>query len=384
MIIWETFWINCRRIMSDTIEKRDRPSTLKSSGMGTAKAAAIKRNSITIPYWARALVPIILALILTGILLSILGKNPLTFYWNIIDRGIINPWGLQDSINRMAPLLLVGASLIVSFRAGLWNIGVDGQFVLAAVFVSATAPLVLPVMPMALAMFVLVLLGAAIGAIWSIGPALLRAYYGINEIITTLMMVFLGVLLGSLLTKTVFNDPDNKVHQTIGLTVEDRWPALFGSSVHVGIILALVLIVLTHVVMTRTAFGLKLRVVGTNSRMAAHAGLPVARLTVAAFAISASLAGLAGTVEVLGRIGHVRGGWDPHYGLYMIPFAFLARFHGGALIGLTAFFAVYSIGGEYAARKAQLPSAFVLVVIGLILILLALTEYFNERLDKKP
>ena len=80
----------------------------------------------------------------------------------------------------------------------------------------------------------------------------------------------------------------------------------------------------------------------------------------------------------------MRGGWDPHYGLYMIPFAFLARFHGGALIGFTAFFAVYSIGGEYAARKAQLPSAFVLVVIGLILILLALTEYLNERLEKKP
>lgn len=370
--------------MSETSETREQPETLETAPADVAQAASTKRGGIAIPYWAQAFIPIIVALILTGLILLALGKDPLTFYWNIIDRGIVNPWGLQDSINRMTPLLLVGAALIVSFRAGLWNIGVDGQFVLAAVFVSATAPIALPVMPLPLAMFVLVLLGAAMGAIWSIGPALLRAYYGINEIVTTLMMTFLGVLLGALLVKTVFNDPQNKVHQTVGLAVEDRWPVLFGSSVHIGIILALAAVLLTHFVMTRTAFGLKLRMVGTNPRAAAHAGLSVPRLTLAAFAISAALAGLAGTVEVLGRIGHVRGGWDPHFGLYMIPFVFLARFHGGALIGFAAFFAVYSIGGEYAARKAQLPSVFVLVVIGLILILLALTEYLNERLERKP
>ena len=369
--------------MSEMNNERDQSDVLEGTRADVAETGLMKPGGIAIPHWVRAFIPIVLALFLTGLILLLLGKDPINFYWNVIDRGVVNPWGLQDSINRMSPLLMVGAALIVSFRAGLWNIGVDGQFVLAAVFVSAIAPLVLPVMPIAIAMVFLVLLGAAIGAIWSIGPALLRAYYGINEIITTLMMTFLGVLLGALLVKSVFNDPQNKVHQTVGLAVEDRWPVLFGSSVHIGIILALAVIIITHVIMTRSSFGLKLRVVGTNPRAAIHAGLSVPRLTLAAFAISAGLAGLAGTVEVLGRIGHVRGGWDPHYGLYMIPFAFLARFHGGAMIGFAAFFAIYSIGGEYAARKAQLPSAFVLVVIGLILILLALTEYLNDRLERK-
>ena len=102
---------------------------------------------LTIPYWIRALIPILLALFFTGIILVCLGKDPFTFYWNIIDRSLVNSWGLQDSLNRMTPLLLIGSALIVSFRAGMWNIGLDGQFVLSAVFTSAIAPLALNVMP---------------------------------------------------------------------------------------------------------------------------------------------------------------------------------------------------------------------------------------------
>jgi len=348
-----------------------------------AKRITIVGRPLTIPYWIRALLPIILALFITGVILLCLGKDPLTFYWNVIDRSLVNSWGLQDSLNRMTPLLLIGAALIVSFRAGMWNIGLDGQFVLSAVFASAIAPLALTVMPSPLAMFCLVSLGILVALIWSIGPALLKAYFQINEIITTLMMTFLGVLLSALLVKTVFNDPENHVHQTVGFSIGDRWPLLFGSSVHVGLIIAFIAILTTHFFVSKTSVGNKLRIVGINPKAAAHAGLSVPKFTIAAFAVSAALTGLAGTIEVAGRIGHIRAGWDPHYGLYMIPFVFLARFNGLALIGFTAFFAAFSIGGEYAARKAQLPSVFVLIIIGLILVFLALTEYLNQKFENK-
>ena len=107
--------------------------------------------------------------------------------------------------------------------------------------------------------------------------------------------------------------------------------------------------------MTRTAFGLKLRVVGANPRAAVHAGLPVPRLTVAVFAISAALVGLAGAVEILGVQGNVRADWNPAYGLPVIPLVFLARFNGFAVIAFVFLFSVLSIGGESAARRLGVP-----------------------------
>ena len=115
--------------------------------------------------------------------------------------------------------------------------------------------------------------------------------------------------------------------------------------------------------MTRTAFGLKLRVVGANPRAAIHAGLPVPRLTVAVFAISAALAGLAGAVDILGVHGNVRADWNPAYGLAVVPLVFLARFNGFASIAFVFLFSVLSIGGESAARRLGVPNFFTLVVV---------------------
>ena len=112
-------------------------------------------------------------------------------------------------------------------------------------------------------------------------------------------------------------------------------PRLFGTTIHSGILIAIAAVVIVHVVMTRTAFGLKLRMVGANPRAAAHAGLNVAKLTFATFALSAGLAGLAGAVEILGVQGTVRADWNPAYGLLVVPLVFLARFHALGVIGFT-------------------------------------------------
>ena len=145
------------------------------------------------------------------------------------------------------------------------------------------------------------------------------------------------------------------------------------------LILALIAVLLVHLMMTRTAFGLKLQIVGANPRAAVHAGLNVARLTFATFALSAGLAGLAGAVEILGVWGTVRADWNPAYGMLVIPIVFLARFHGFAVIGFVLFFAVLLIGGESAARRVGVPQVFVLVLVALLLIFLALVEYLDHR-----
>ncbi|HMB74864.1 MAG TPA: ABC transporter permease, partial [Kiloniellaceae bacterium] len=281
---------------------------------------------------ARVLLPVALALIAGAVLLLLLGKDPLAYYGYVIKRGLLSPTGLQASITRTIPLLTIAAGLIVAFRAGLWNLGVDGQFLLAAVCVAALAPALVTVMPVLPAILICFVVAFAVGALWSLIPALLKARHGINEIISTLMMSFLGVSLANVLIKIPFNDPTTTVPQTATLPVEDRLLRLGDTTIPCGILIALAAVLLVHVMMERTSLGMKLQIVGANPRAARHAGLNLQRLTVVAFALSAGLAGLAGALDVLGVHGTIRADWNPAYGILVIPLVFLARFNGYAVI----------------------------------------------------
>jgi len=327
----------------------------------------------------RILLPVLLALVAGGIILLALGKDPLTYYGYVIERGLLRTSGLEATITRAAPLLMIAAGLIVAFRAGIWNLGVDGQFLLAAVVTAALAPLLVGPLPTWIAWVLCFLAAGLVGAAWSLLPALLKARYGINEIITTLMMSFLGVSFANVLVKLAFNDPETTVPQTLTLPVEERLWRLFDSTVNVGIIFAVGMVLAVHLTMTRTAFGLRLQIVGANPRAAVHAGLNVGLLTYATFALSAGLAGMGGAVDILGVYGNVRADWNPGYGLLVIPLVFLARFNGYATLLFVFFFSVLAIGGESAARRLGVPNFFVLVLVGLLLIFLALVEFLDHR-----
>jgi len=326
----------------------------------------------------RVLIPVLLALAIGGLVLLILGKDPLAYYGYVLRRGLLTWGGLQETFTRMAPLLLIAAGLIVAFRAGIWNLGGDGQFLLAAVITAALAPALIQVLPRGLTLIACMIVSIAVAALWSLIPAILKARYGVNEIVTSLMMSFLGISFANVLVKLLFWDPETTVPQTRTLPVEDRLPRLFDSTIHLGVLIALAVVVLVHLMMTRTAFGLKLQVVGANPRAAVHAGLDVSRLTIATFAISAGLIGLGGSMEILGVWGVVRADWNPAFGLLVVPLVFLARFNGYAVIGFTLFFSALMIGGESAARRVGVPQDFVLLLVALLLIFLALVEYLDH------
>jgi general nucleoside transport system permease protein len=326
----------------------------------------------------RVLTPVILALVLGGIVLGALGKDPLEYYGYVAQRGLLRWGGLQETLTRMAPLLMIAAGLIVAFRAGIWNLGGDGQFLLAALVAAVLAPQLLGTLPRGLILLLCMVAGALAGALWSLIPALLKALYGVNEIITTLMMSFLGTSLASVLIKVFFRDPDSTVPQTRGLPVAERLPRLFGTTLHAGLVIALIAVMLVHWMMRRTSFGLKLQVLGANRAAALHAGLQVKRLTLVAFALSAGLVGLAGATEVLGVWGSVRAGWNPAFGLLVVPVVFLARFNGYAVIGVTLFFSALITGGESAARRSGVPQDYVLLLVALLLLFLAVVEYLDQ------
>ncbi len=326
---------------------------------------------------ATSVLPVLGAVLASGVVLLAVGIDPLAYYGLVVQRGLLSMRGLQETVTRTAPLLLLGASLIVSFRAGLWNLGVDGQFLLGAVLTAAAAPVAAATLPLPLAWAACMAVGMATAALWALLPALLRATQGVNEIVTTLMMNFLGVSLANVLIKLVFTDPATTIPITRTLPVDDRLPRLFGTTISLGVPLALAVLVATHLVMTRTAAGLRLRMLGANARAARHAGLRVARLTVASIVISGALAGLAGAVVVLGTLGNVRAEWNPAYGMAIIPLVFLARMNGFAVIGLAFLFAMLSIGAEGAAIRLGVPHYYNFALVGLLLLFLGLVEFLG-------
>ncbi|HEY4162483.1 MAG TPA: ABC transporter permease [Dongiaceae bacterium] len=325
----------------------------------------------------RILLPVLAALVMGGIILLILGKNPLEYYGYVARRGLLTWGGFQETLTRMSPLLLIAAGLIVAFRAGIWNLGGDGQFLLGAVITAALAPVLIETLPRGITLIVCMTVSTLVGAAWSLIPAILKSKYGVNEIVTSMMMSFLGTSFANVLVKLVFWDPGTTVPQTRTLPVADRLPNVVGT-VHCGVLIALAVVILVHLMMTRTAFGLKLQVVGANPAAAVHAGLNVGWLTILTFAISAGLIGLGGSVEILGVFGTVRADWNPAYGLLVVPLVFLARFNGYGVIGFTLFFSALMIGGESAARRVGVPNHFVLVLVALLLIFLAVVEYLDH------
>jgi len=327
-----------------------------------------------------AAVPIVLALVVNGILLAALGRDPFTFYADMFDRGLIQWEGFQESIIRSAPLLLIAAGLIVAFRANLWNLGADGQFLLGAALTAGLAPSLLESLGVWPMLLITMAVAAVAGGAWTLIPAILRGRYGVNEIITTLMMSFIGIGVANVLVKGPFKTDVGGVARTDVVAFDERFPLLFDTRIHLGFVIAVVAILAVHVLMTRTSLGLRLRVLGANPRAALHAGLRPVRLTVLAFAISGALIGLSGSVEILGVQGSFRADFNPAYGLLVIPLVFLARLNAIGSLVLVIAFSVIQIGGESAARQAEVTSDILFVLVGLMLLFMAVIEYLRVRL----
>jgi ABC-type uncharacterized transport system permease subunit len=326
----------------------------------------------------RSILPLLLALVAGGALIGALGHNPFGFYHDIYSGGIeLDAW--QDSLMRAATLTPIALGLIVVFRANIWNLGYQGQFLLSAAMVAGAGPHVARHLSPTPTLIVLFFVGGITGAVWTLIPAILKAWYQTNEIITTLMMTFIGISLAAILVKGPFQDFSSNVPQTSLLPLDDMLPTIPGTRTHIGVVIAAVLVLVVHYTTTRTSFGLKLQVLGANPRAAVHVGLDPKRVILSAFVCSGALIGVAAAVEVLGIWGYVRADFNPAYGDAVIPFVFLARLNALAVVPFILFYSVLSIGGDFAAQDSGLPVDFLLVIIGLTLLFMVFIEYLGRN-----
>lgn len=341
----------------------------------SAPAPALGRVTETV---IRSLVPILLALVAGGAVLMALGANPIDFYRNVWSGGVdFSAW--EDTIMRMAPLTLIACGLIFVFKAGIWNLGIDGQFLLAGAVIAGLGPELYGTMPDALMFLILFVVAGIVASVWTIVPALLRAHYGVNEIVTTLMTSFIGINLANILIKGPFQDPESNVPQTRAIPFTNLLPTIPGSRIHIGVVVAAAAALVTWFLMSRTAFGLRLAILGANARAATHVGISVPRLILTSFMVSGAFIGLAATAEIMGIWGYVRSDWNPAFGLLVVPLVFLARFNAIAVIPFVAALALLTIGGDFATQEAGVSNEFTLLLVGLVLLFMGVTELLGRR-----
>lgn len=323
---------------------------------------------------------ILAALATGGIILLMVGLDPVKAYYELFSRGMATHLGITETIIKMAPILMVSAGLILAFKAGLWNIGTDGQFLMGAIVVGWAAPSLVGTLPHGVALLVLGLLGFLGGLLWAVIPAVLKAKYGLNEIITTLMMNFVGLNVTTWLVKGPLKDRTVVPPQTPVIPLEGRLPHIPLTRIHIGLIAGIICLIAIYLLIKRTTFGFHLRVLGENRKAAIHWNINVNRVTILVLLISGGLAGLAGANDVLGIKGLFQAEWNPGYGFAAIPLVCLANLNALAVFPLAYFFSFLTVGGELMSRAAGVPVFFVHVIEGLMFLYFAAGEYFQKEM----
>ena len=295
---------------------------------------------------ASPLLAISLTVLLGGVVFAAMGQPPLTALYIYFIDPLTNLWSIEEVLVKAAPLILIGVGLAVTFRANVWNIGAEGQLT-AGAMLGALIPIFFAEWQSPLGLLAMLVLGMLGGAMLAAIPAFLKIRFGVNEILTSLMLVYIAQLLLDWLVRGPWKDPHG--YNFPKSVAFDGWhliPMYGDGRVHMGLIIALVSALILYWVMHRTIKGFEVRVVGSAPRAGAFAGFSQKKMVWFCFLLSGGLAGLAGIIEVAGPIGQLQPNISPNYGFTAIIVAFLGRLNPVGVIFAGLLLAISYIGGE--------------------------------------
>lgn len=339
----------------------DPPTGPEAPEPGRARAAAM----VTLR-WVLALGA---ALVIFGAFLLAKGTDPIEVYqtmWQSI-AGDTNSFG--ELLVQSAPFLLAALAVAVPARAGLFNIGGEGQLLLGGIGAVWMSQLLGNSMTPAVQLTLMALSGAAFGALWALIPALLKLWTFTSEAITSLLLNYVSALLLAYLVHGMWKDPKSfGFPQTRPLALDERWPIIWGNRVHVGIVISVVMAVVVWAVLKFTPWGFRVRVVGGNAEAARRAGFRVGAITVGAMAFGGALAGLAGMIEVTGVEGQARPGMMAGYGFIGFLASWLVRHDPLKIIGSALLLGAIAVGGNGLKLSAGLSGASVYILMSLMLL----------------
>jgi simple sugar transport system permease protein len=315
-------------------------------------------------------------------LFLLLGQDPVRAISIIFLEPLTSKFGITEILVKATPLIIIAVGLSLGFRAGVWNIGAEGQYTIGALTGGMVALAIYP-QPGLWVLPLMCLAGAAGGAAWAAIPAFLRTRFNANEILVSLMLTYVAILLLSVLVHGPLRDPQGfNFPESRLFHASAKMPILVpGSRMHVGLLVALAVVATAWVLLARHVVGFQIKVLGQAPDAARFAGFSESRIVWICLLISGGLAGLAGLFEAAGPVGQLVPALPVGYGFTAIIVAFLGRLNpvgillAGLLMGLTY------IGGEAAQIALKLPSAVTSVFQGMLLFfLLACDVLVNYRL----
>ena len=336
-----------------------------------------KRNDIPkILYFFTPIIAIILTIIGGGIIFFVLGFNPIQALKFFFITPISNLYGLSELLLKATPLCLIAIGLSFCFKSNNWNIGAEGQLTFGAIVGGGVALLfynqegfyILPT---------IIIAGAIGGMFFALIPAVLKTFFNTNEILVSLMLVYVSKLLLDYLVVGPWSNPEGfNFPETRQFSESARMPVLFdGLRVHAGIFLALAAVVLSWFVLYKTYLGFQIKVSGLSLKTAKYAGFKGKTMILIVFMISGGCAGLAGVGEITGPIGQLHRMISPDYGFTAIIVAFLGRLNPFGIIFASLIVALTYLGAETAQIFLQIPKYTGQVFQGMILFFLLASDY---------
>jgi len=350
---------------------------------------ALEKRPSPSRFWASVTPALAVALTMVagGVLFALLGTDPLvalrTIFWDPVF-GEFAFYYRGQLLVKAAPLILIAIGLSLGFRAGIWNIGAEGQYIIGAIcgagaglaFFPSDSALIFPLM---------ILAGLAGGFLWAMIPALLKVRFGTNEILVSLMLVYVAEALLASASQGLLRNPDGMGFP--GSRNFRDFPAgrndfiIESAGLHWGGLAAILAVIAAYVLLSRHMLGFQIRLTGSAPRAAKFGGVQPARLIVFCLGLSGALAGLAGMFEVTGPAGQITIDFNSNYGFTAIIVAFLGRLHPLGIAAAGLLMALTYIGGEAAQSSLGLPAAAIQLLQGMLLFfLLAVDVFANFRI----
>ncbi len=333
-------------------------------------------------------IAVILTMIAGGAMFGLLGQNPFeaikVIFWDPLFTEPFASYSRPQLMVKAGPLILIAIGLSIGFKAGIWNIGAEGQYIMGAIF-GAAAGLAFYPMDSALIFPLMVICGALGGWLWAMIPAFLKVRFGTNEILVSLMLVYVAENFLASVSSGVLRNPEGMGFP--GSRNLSKWASsanieLFeGTGMHWGVVAAFIAVIGAYVLMTRHLLGFHVRLIGEAPRAAKFAGVQPARIVIFCLGLAGALAGMAGLFEVSGPSGQITIDFASGYGFTAIIVAFLGRLHPVGILLAGLLMALTYIGGELAQLMLGLPAASIQLFQGMLLFfLLGVDVFTNYRL----
>ncbi len=347
----------------------------------------LERRPTPSRFWtvATPLLAVGLTMIAGGLMFAALGKDPVLAIRTIFFDPLFNPqfaaYSRPQLLVKAGPLILIAVGLSLGFRAGVWNIGAEGQYIMGALFAGGVGLAFFPasgwyIFPL------MVLAGALGGWLWAMIPAILRTRFNTNEILVSLLLVYVAQQLLSAMAVGRMRNPEGGGFP--GSRNFAQYPAasnpelIAGTGMHWGVVTAFIAVIFAYVLLQRHLIGFQIRLTGQAPRAARFAGVAPARLVIFCLGMSGLTAGLAGMFELTGPAGRISIDFNSGYGFTAIIVAFLGRLHPFGIVLAGLLMALTYIGGELAQFMLGVPSAAIQAFQGMLLFFLLAVDLLSN------